>query len=204
MALLRHWLSLSFLIFLPASLLQGVTIAYDNLGTFTSFSYTTSGVTVIGSNTLNFLNLNGLGVVGGSDSIRVDPAGASPDESLDFFADGPDSFASFLPNMKSISNLDGNSIDSFTVEAFDSFENSIGTFDYSGTGIGISGDDVLSRIGVISADQIKITASGDAFILGSIEFTPASAIPEPETYGAFLGILALGWVVCRRFRSKLS
>ena len=193
---------MGILFFLSASILHGVTVTYNNLGTFTASSYTDSGVEVIGSDQLNFLNFNGLGVVGGIDSLRVDPTTGSSNESLDFFATGSDSFASFIPDFGGSSNYDSGGFDSYTVEAFGAFENFLGSFNYSGTGISLSGDDVISRLGLTSATQIKLIASGDGFILGSIEFTPTSAIPEPETYGVLLGALALVGVVFRRRRKK--
>lgn len=78
------------------------------------------------------------------------------------------------------------------MEAFGPFENFIGSFNYSGTGINLSGDDVITRMGLTSASMVRIIASGDAYLLQSIEFTPTSAIPEPETYGILFGVLTLG------------
>jgi len=52
------------------------TVTFDDDGTFTTPSIVESGLTVTGSNTLNILNLNGLGVVGGEANFLIDATGS--------------------------------------------------------------------------------------------------------------------------------
>jgi hypothetical protein len=51
---------------------QGVTVDYLNIGTFQTTELDQGGITVTGSSTVSVLNLNGLGIVGGSSDDSVD------------------------------------------------------------------------------------------------------------------------------------
>ena len=85
---------------LSISAAQASTINYTTLGTFAVASLNTGGVLVTGSNTVNVLNLNGLGVVGGAFDHTVDGA-----EYLEFSFAGLGSAIDLSYSVSSAGNL---------------------------------------------------------------------------------------------------
>ena len=73
---------------LTATNAHAAFVSFSDDGTFQAASVTEGGVTVTGSSTVNVLNFNGLGVVGGVLNDRVDDG-----EFLDFVADGKNEFS---------------------------------------------------------------------------------------------------------------
>ncbi len=138
------------------------TILFDNQGTFTTPTFTQSGVTISGSNSLQFLNLNGLGVTGGLDNTVVDRG-----EFLTFqFEGGAASNVSYGLQFAGNGNGD-NTLGERKVEAFDINGNSLGSVTTSGLDGNVSasfGDRLISGFRIQSIP-------GDNFRLNSVTFT---------------------------------
>src|SRR5262249_44021681 len=107
---------------------NSVTVDYRNLGTFTTPALVQGGVTVTGSADVNVLNLNGLGIVGGTFDDTVDG-----NEFIDFdFGFGVSGVAYYV---NSAGNLNGNgTVGDRTLEAFGVGGASLGRVPQSGTG----------------------------------------------------------------------
>lgn len=166
-----------------------MTISFADDGNFQAATYSEGGVTVSGSNTLNFtdsLLFAGVSVIGGNDDF-VDGA-----EHLLFFADDNTQFAEFSI---AASRFDGNNglFDGYEVEAFDTTGTSLGSFsDFQDGGIDLDRTDFVSLLGLTEAKSFQISAAGDAFKVGSLTF---SVVPEPNAVTillAFGASLALG------------
>ncbi|MCU0546205.1 MAG: right-handed parallel beta-helix repeat-containing protein [Oscillatoriaceae cyanobacterium Prado104] len=140
------------------------TLRFDNLGTFTVPSFTQSGVTISGSDTLRFFNSTGVGVTGGLSENVVDG-----NEFVTFrFEGGVASNVSYGLAFLSDSFRNGNGIiGEREIEAFDINGNSLGTIETSGGETNVS---TLFGDRLISGFQIK-SISGDLLRLDSVTFT---------------------------------
>jgi hypothetical protein len=178
---------------LSAGVASADTVNWSDDGTFTTASWSEGGVLVTGSADLNFLNLNGIGVVGGFDSV-VDSG-----EWLEFEAEGPVAFSLATFSGGSITNVDGGSIDSFLLEGFDSSGASVGSFDYEGSGLSILFDDFVGRLGQGPVNKFRLTATGDTYRIGGLAFQLAeepSLVPTPSA--ALGGLVLMGLAALRR------
>jgi len=137
-----------------------VTIDFTTLGTFTSASVVQPGVTVTGSNTVNVLNLNGLGIVGGAFNSRIDGS-----ESITFTFDNPASDVSYLVIGAGNLNADG-LVGAATIEAFDSGGISLGTIPVDLTGV----KEVSMNFGNELISKFTVTADVDSILIGTVTF----------------------------------
>ena len=140
-----------------------VTVDYTNQGTSTTASLDLGGLTVTGSGTVNVLNLNGLGVVGGLFDNDVDGT-----EYLRFSVNGGAAAdVSYL--VSAAGNLNGNGVGGeATIEAFDHAGTSIGTRVVSGVGT----KDVSALFANLPIRAFIATANVDNFRVGSAAYTP--------------------------------
>jgi hypothetical protein len=138
-------------------------------------SLTLGGITVAGSNTLNFLEFNGIGVVGSLD-INVDGT-----EYVDFlFDNGP-------VNNLSINDLIGAGGGSQTVEVFGLGGINLGTFTTSLAGL----IDISSFVGNALITGFRFQSINSNSRLVSVTYTQRSiGVPEPST----LALLSLGFI----------
>jgi len=143
---------------------QPAAVTYHDQGTFTTDTLRLGGATVTGSGTVNVLNLNGLGVVGGVSGNFVDGV-----EWLRFAIDtgAATDISYFVPNAV---NGDGDGlVGEATIEAFDLAGASLGSVPVSGGGLfdvsGSFSDVPLSAFTVAAQD-------GDAFIVSMLTYTP--------------------------------
>jgi hypothetical protein len=140
-------------------------VDYTNDGTFTTAMIYDAppGVRVTGSNTINVLNLNGLGIVGGANNNTVDGF-----EWIDFEFDFPSlSTQYFVP---SAGNQDGDGfVGEAFLEAFDAADVSLGAVGVNGAGI--MDLDALFPGGV-PIQRFRVTANVDNFRVGSVTVSP--------------------------------
>lgn len=147
----------------PAQLVcnQPVEVTYNDQGTFTTDTLKLGGATVTGSGTINVLNLNGLGIVGGAFDSTVDGA-----EFIRFAIDAG-AATNITYFVQAAGNLDADGFaGEATIEAFDVAGASLGTVGVTGAGT----MDVSGNFGVrISA--FTVTAEVDAFRVGRLNYT---------------------------------
>ncbi|MCH9687072.1 MAG: hypothetical protein K0V04_36895 [Deltaproteobacteria bacterium] len=147
----------------PAPLL----VSYTNLGSFTSGQLYDElpGITVTGSTMINVLNLNGLGVVGGTSDSILDT-----NEWLDFRFDMPSAVTSYFVPIAGNVDLDGLLGESW-VQAWDDSGASLGTVPASGSG----SFDLADMFGAnVSISRFRVTADMDSIRIGSVTSTPAA------------------------------
>jgi len=143
------------------------TVDFTDDGTFTTASIVESGLTVTGSNTLNILNLSGLGVVGGVDSF-IDGS-----EFVMFTFDDPAIDVSYI--VTSAINFDGDGkLGEAFIEAFDFNGISLGVLSIDGTGI----KDLTALFGGVAISKFIVTADVDGNTISSVTFTPDLALAE--------------------------
>lgn len=135
-------------------------VNYTNQGTFTAASlFDPPGVTVTGSNTINVLNLNGLGIVGGVNDNTVDGS-----EWIEFTFDHPSTATTYF--VPSAGNQDG---DGFVGEAF------VQAWDEGGVSLGINpvngvgNFDLNAMFGAgVRITRFRATANVDNFRVGNV------------------------------------
>lgn len=145
------------------------TVDYTNRGTLTAAMLDDDppGVLVTGSGTINVLNLNGLGVVGGNNSNTVDGA-----EFLDVRFDHPSAATSYF--VPSAGNLDGDGfVGEATVEAFDAAGTSFGTAAVNGSGT----QNLATLFPNRRVARFRVTANVDSFRVGTITVQPVVCQP---------------------------
>jgi len=150
-------------------------------------SLTLGGVTVTGSNTLNLLELNGMGVVGGF-NFQVDDV-----EWVEFhFDNGPAESVSIFDTL-------GNAADGHTVEIFDASNVSLGVFNFPNGGGGISGPlDVSAFVGNAPIGKFRFNSVSGASEIAYLDYTP---LPEPASI-ALITIVAASLTCRRRLRTR--
>jgi len=139
-------------------------VDYTNDGTFTQAMLYDNppGVRVTGSNTINVLNLNGLGIVGGSNNNTVDGF-----EFIEFEFDHPSASTQYF--VPSAGNLDGDMfVGEAVVEAFDQSDVSLGTVNVNDAG-GMNLDVLFPGFRIL---RFRVTASTDSFRVGSVTVSP--------------------------------
>ncbi len=142
-------------------------IDYTNIGTFTTAQLFDNppGVLVVGSNTINVLNLNGLGIVGGVSSNSIDT-----DEWIEFTFDQPSAATSYFVPSAGNQDLDGFVGECF-VEAWDANNMSLGVVPSNGAG----GYDLATLFGVATpVTRFRITADIDNLRVGSVTVSPTT------------------------------
>ena len=156
-----------------------VTIDFTAMGTFTAPLLENSGVSITASQspgvsgTLNLLNLNGLGVVGGVFSDSID---TSEGVRIDFYplGSGPAFEVIYIVGSAGNQNGNGTAGDAF-VEGFGVSGGSLGIVPVSGTGeINVSalfGNEVLSAF--------EIRANVDGHRIGSMQYRSAQCGTVP-------------------------
>ncbi|MBU1411410.1 hypothetical protein KKC22_07805 [Myxococcota bacterium] len=123
-----------------------------------------AGITVTGSNTINVLNLNGLGIVGGISNSTIDGT-----EWIDFEFDHPSASTQF--HVPSAGNNDGDELaGEATIEIFDALDVSLGTLALQG--VGTRDLDALFP-GITMIQRVRITADVDNHRIGSFTVRPA-------------------------------
>ncbi len=129
---------------------------FTNLGTFSTPSLNEGTFAVTGSNDVNVLNLNGLGIVGGASSNTVDGS-----EWIEFTFDAPSQDISYFVNMAGQGG--SGSLGQTSVEAWDANGVSLGTVLMTSTGTKLVssdfGDVLISRfrISMLDNDLIRIS-----------------------------------------------
>lgn len=140
------------------------TVDYTNRGTSTpaAIDDVPPGVHVTGSSTINVLNLNGLGVVGGASDVTVDGA-----EFLDVTLDRPSTATRYSAPFAG--NLDGDGLlGEAVIEAFDAAGASLGTHAIDGAGV----RDLTAMFGGARIKRFRVTANVDSFRLSTITVSP--------------------------------
>ena len=175
---------------------HATVIDYTALGTFTTASLNAGGVLVSGSNTINVLNLNGLGIVGGAFNDTVDGS-----EYVDFSFSGMGSAVNLSYLVTSAGNLNGDGLvgDRF-LSVYGVGGGLLGTFSQnSGGSFNVSG-----LVANAPIDHIRLQANVDNFRLGSITFTAqaVSTVPEPATLALVAAAMGVGTLLRRRPRSR--
>lgn len=160
-----------------------LTIAFTDDGTFTAPFYDESDVRVSGSGTLNLLELNGIGVVGGVSDNAVDTG-----EFLDVEITNGLLFESFIFTSSIVGNLDGGDIDSFFIEGFRADGTSIGTFDFFDSGEGFISNEYVSLLGGEPVERFRVASRGDLFRLSSLTIT---TVPAPGAAALASSVLVL-------------
>jgi len=181
------------LLVLPAAALgANVIVDFDDKGTFQTSNWQKDGVAITGSSALQFLDLNGIGVVGGEDNTL------DPGESLTFSFAAPVAFVRL--NASAIGNLGGIRFHSAVVRAFNSDGAVIGTASNvepfpSVVITGLFASTPLSSFSVLATE--------DSYRFSSVEFAYAAAVPEPPPATLVLcGLLTVcGWAWLIRGRS---
>lgn len=176
-----------------SSFTQAATVDFTDDGTLSVSSYSQDGVTVTGSGDINFLNLNGLGIVGGSFDNTVDG-----DEWIKFAFDMPAQNVSYW--IASAGQSGGSLPGQRTIEAFGIGGVSLGTFEENWTG----SSDVSALFGGVLIESFTLTAQAVTnFRVGSVDFdlVTVSAVPLPAAIPLYAsGMAILGFVGWRRRR----
>lgn len=142
-----------------------VTVDYTNQGTFRTVSLAVAGVTVTGSDSVNVLNLNGLGIVGGSFNNDVDGT-----ESIHFAFSAP-AAAAISYHVLAAGNLNGNGVGGEAVlEAFDHTGRSLGTHAVAGAG----SKSVSTLFGNTPISAFTATANVDNFRISQLIYSACS------------------------------
>lgn len=142
-----------------------VVTDYTNQGTFTSATLYDDppGITVDGSNTINVLNFNGLGIVGGVNSNTIDGS-----ESIEFTFDDPSAATTYFVSSAGNGNGDG-FVGAAFLEAFDEADASLGTTNVNGTG----SFDVNALLGTNARiTRFVVTANVDNLRISTVTVTP--------------------------------
>ncbi len=140
------------------------TVNYANRGTSTTATITDSppGVIVTSSGTIQILDLNGLGVVGGASDINVDGG-----EHLDVTLTSPARAVSYFVGASFNYDMDGLAGEA-TVEAFDAAGVSLGVREISGSGT----KDVTTLFAGARITRFIVRADVDGFRVGRITVSP--------------------------------
>lgn len=139
------------------------TVDYSDDGTFQTAAIDTvpPGVHVTSSGTINVLNLNGVGVLGGFSDTTIDGG-----ESISFAFDQPSASTTYV--VAAAVNLDGDGlVGEASIEAFDAADASLGVASVSETG-----DISLDALFVGPIKRFTITPDVDGFRLRSITVDP--------------------------------
>ncbi len=139
-------------------------VDYTNDGTFTSAMLYDAppGVRVVGSGTINVLNLNGLGIVGGANNNTVDGV-----EWIEFQFDFPSQSTQYFVTSAGNIDLDGLVGEAF-VEAFDAADVSLGAVAVSDSG----GKNLDALFPGVPIQRFRVTANVDSFRVGSVTVSP--------------------------------
>lgn len=173
---------------------HAATVSYTALGTFTTATVTTGGVTVTGSNTIHVLNLNGLGIVGGAFDNTVDGS-----EFLDFDFSGLGSAVNLSYFVGSAGNLDSDNVSGTrTLSVFGVGGTLLGNFSQEDTGL----FDVSTLVGNTPIGRIRLQADVDSFRLGEISFDAQRVEPAPVPAPATAPLLLAGLGVAAALRGR--
>lgn len=139
-----------------------VTKNFANRGTFVSAELDEGDVTIVGApGNINVLNLNGLGVVGGTGDSIVDDG-----ESLTYTFNRPAAAVSYF--VPAAGNGNGNGVaGESSMEAFGLDNASLGSVNVAGSG----SIEVSSAFGDVPISQFRVTLVGDNHRVGSLTFT---------------------------------
>lgn len=140
-------------------------VNYSNQGSFTAPALYDNppGVTVTGSNSVNVLNLNGLGIVGGVSNNTIDGT-----EFITFAFDNPSAATSYFVPSAGNQNGDG-FVGAAFLEAFDGMGGSLGVVPVNGTGT----FNVHALLGIMGPiDSFRVTANIDNLRIGSVTASP--------------------------------
>lgn len=174
-------------LFPVAATAASVRVDFDDKGTFQTSSWKKSGLEITGSSMVQFLDLNGIGVVGQEDNML------DPGESLTFSFAAPVEFVRL--HASAIGNLGGIQFHSAAVSAFAADGMLIGTvltvepFPH----VAITG-----LFGGAPLSSFSLLATEDSYRFSSIEFVYMNAVPEPHRAALTLcGLLAIYRCVSR-------
>jgi len=162
-----------------------VFVDFTNKGTFDTGLYAESGVEVRGSADLHFLDLNGLGIVGGETDTFVDHG-----ESITFTFLGGGAVA-VRYGLSAYGNLSGIQFTDSTIEAFGLNGESLGL---RNPNIGINPINVSFLFRDAPIGSFRVTSDQDGFRFGYLSYEAyVPAVPEPGTVAfVALGLAALG------------
>lgn len=168
-----------------------VFVDFTNKGTFETGLYSKSGVQIEGSADLYFLDLNGVGIVGGETNTFVDHG-----ESITFtFLDS--AAVAVRYGLSAYGNLSGLRFTDSTIEAFGLNGESLGL---RNPNISISPVNVSALFGHAPISSFRVTSDQDGFRFGYVSYdTYTPAVPEPGSmFLAAVGLAVLGIRLGRR------
>jgi len=173
---------------------QAAKVDFRDDGTFTAPSYSEGGVTVTGSGDIFALNLNGLGVVGGSFDNTVDGG-----EWIKFAFDMPAENISYW--ISSAGQSGGSTPGKRTIEAFGVGGVSLGLFADEW-----SGDADVSALysGALIESFILTSEAVTSFRVGTVDFdlVQVSVVPLPAAIPLYAsGLVLLGFLGWRKKKS---
>ncbi len=147
-----------------------VLVDFTEQGTFQAESWQQGPLTITGSDKLNLLQLNGLGIVGQTDHA-IDPG-----ESVVFSFSGPANFVKLFNG--SIGNLGGVKFNTASIQAFGIGGTSLGTL----SGVEPSPWIVVSELfGDALITSFSVTATDDIYRFSALEYALALPVPEPRS-----------------------
>ncbi|MCQ9376270.1 hypothetical protein NMQ14_18650 [Methyloversatilis sp. XJ19-13] len=157
-----------------------VLVDFTEQGTFQAESFQQGPLTITGSDQLNFLQLNGLGIVG-----QIDHA-IDPGEFVVFSFSSPVNFVKLING--SIGNPSGIKFNTANIEAFGIGGISLGTL----SGVEPSPSIVVSGLfGDALITSFSVMATEDIYRFSALEYALASAVPEPDSGWMMMGGLCL-------------
>jgi len=169
-------IAFSILLLIPAgaqNALAVTTVTFHDDGTFTTPSIVESGLTVTGSNTLNILNFNGLGVVGGSADFTIDAIG---NEFVTFDFSGTATnviYVNPFAGQVGSSCVTCNTVGEAQIEAFDSGGSSLGIQNVDNPG----SKDVSALFGNVPISHFTVTMlDADSIVIKEISFNLVQAV----------------------------
>lgn len=166
---------------------NAVTVDFTNLGSFQTAAWQQGALIVTGSGILNFLQYNGIGVLGITDSA-VDPG-----ESVIFSFSSPVTYVKLFNG--ALGNPDGIKYRTAVIQAFGAGGDLIGTV----RGVEPTPWVVVSELfGDEPIQSFAILATEDLYRFSALEF--ALSVPEPKTVSMLIGGLGFLSIAIRTAR----
>lgn len=170
---------------------NSITVDFTNQGSFQAVGWQQGVLTVTGSNTLNFLQYNGVGVVGETDSA-VDPG-----ESVFFLFSSPANYVRLFNG--AIGNVNGIKYRTAKIQVFGVDGVLIGT----AVGVEPTPWIVISELfDNAPITSFSVLATEDLYRFSAIEF--ALSVPEPKAASMLIGGMCCLFIALRSVRCRQS
>ncbi len=182
-----------FLAVFSTSLCAQTTLFFDALADQTASQFNFGVVTVSGSSDVHIQLYGGLGIIGGRTDNSIDDG-----ESMTFSFSIPATAVSF--NINSVSNYQDSST-WLEVTAEDPYSTSLGTVSIIGS-LPIGNHNVSDLFSGATIGAFTLTARGPSNWGVRVNSLSGSSIPEPSTYAAIFGAIALLGTIAVRRRLK--